>query len=51
MALVRKGKMIDTIGGEVIRNRAGEVDRVLFFVMTGFGFQVSGHHIIILGME
>lgn len=50
VALVRKGKVTDTIGGEVVRNRAGEVYKVLFFVMTSFGFQTRGHHIIILGM-
>lgn len=34
MGLVRKSRVTDTTGGEVVRNRAGEVDRVLFFVVV-----------------
>lgn len=51
MALVRKSKVTDSTGGEVVQNRAREVDRVLFFLLTYLDFKAKGHHIIILGMQ
>lgn len=48
MALVRKSKMIDTIGGEVVRNGTGGVDRVFCFLLRGLDFKARGHY---LGME
>lgn len=43
MALVRKSKMTDETGREVVRNGAGEVSRVLCFSLMGLDFKGSGH--------
>lgn len=40
--------MIDTIGGEVVRNGTGGVDRVFCFLLRGLDFKARGHY---LGME
>lgn len=51
VALVRKREVIDSTGGEVVRNRAGQKNRILLFLLTLLDFKAQGHHTIILCME
>lgn len=47
MALVRKTKMVDKTGREVVKNGAGEIGRVLCFSLMSLDFKSRGHYKII----